>query len=130
MTSGIVAGIESGWFTRHIADSADAYQRSVESGARRVVGVNAYTDSIAPPLDVLRISREVEAEQVSTLGSRRATRDHSLVSQRLDDLAVAARGSANLVPPMLDAVRAEATVGEICATLRAVFGGYTEPPDF
>ncbi len=81
-------------------------------------------------LDVLRISREVEAEQVSALGSRRATRDHALVSQRLDDLAVAARGSANLVPPMLDAVRAEATVGEICGTLRAVFGGYTEPPDF
>jgi methylmalonyl-CoA mutase N-terminal domain/subunit len=130
MTSGIVAGIESGWFTRHISDSADAYQRSVESGDRRVVGVNAYTDSVAPPLEVLRISGEVETDQVSLLRGRKVTRDHHLVQQRLDDLAVTARGKANLVPPMLDAVRAEATVGELCAALREVFGGYTEPPDF
>ncbi|MCZ3386927.1 MAG: methylmalonyl-CoA mutase family protein [Actinomycetia bacterium] len=130
ITSGIVAGIESGWFTGHIADAADAYQHSVESGERRVVGVNAYTDSVAPPLEVLKVSAEVETEQVARLRHRRATRSTDLVQQRLDTLKVAARGSANLVPPMLDAVRAEATVGELCSTLREVFGGYTEPAGF
>ncbi len=130
MTSGIVAGIESGWFTRHIADAADAYQRSVESGERRVVGVNVHTDSVAAPLEILQIPGEVESDQVERLRSRRSVRDDDVVRERLGDIALAARGSSNLVGPMLDAVRAEATVGELCTTLREVFGGYTEPPDF
>ncbi|MCZ3389924.1 MAG: methylmalonyl-CoA mutase family protein [Actinomycetia bacterium] len=130
MTSGIVAGIESGWFTGHISDAAHAYQRSVESGERRVVGVNAHTDSVAAPLEVLQIPGEVETDQVERLRHRRSARDDRVVRKRLDDVAVSARSSANVVGPMLDAVRAEATVGELCATLREVFGGYTEPPDF
>ncbi len=130
MTSGIVAGIESGWFTSRIADAADEYQHSLETGGRRVVGVNAYTNSVAQPLEVLRITEEVEADQVATLGARRAERDAGLVRDRLADLATTARGSANLLPPMLAAVRAEATVGELCATLAEVFGRYTEPADF
>jgi methylmalonyl-CoA mutase N-terminal domain/subunit len=130
MTAGIVAGIEAGWFTGHIADAADDYQRSVENGDRRVVGVNVHTESVAEPLAVLRIPGEVETDQVEDLLRRRSTRDNGVVQERLGALALAARTSANLVPPMLDAVRAEATVGELCATLRDVFGGYTEPPDF
>jgi methylmalonyl-CoA mutase N-terminal domain/subunit len=130
MTAGIVAGIESGWFTGRIADAADDYQRSVDSGERRVVGVNAYTDTVAQPLQVLRIAEEVESDQVERLRIRRQVRDTQLVTRRLDDLAEAARGSSNLVPLMLDAVRAEVTVGELCATLLDVFGRYTEPPDF
>ncbi len=130
MTSGIVAGIESGWFTSRIADAASAYQRSLDNGERQVVGVNAYTESVAPPLEVLRIAEEVESDQVAQLGARRAVRDAGVVRARLADLATAARGSTNLLAPMLDAVRAEATVGELCDTLLEVFGRYTEPPDF
>jgi len=130
MTRGIIAGIESGWFTRAIADAADGYQRSIESGERRVVGVNAHTDSVAAPLEVLQIPGEVETDQVERLRSRRSARDERVVQERLRNLADAARSDTNVVEPMLDAVRVEATVGELCASLREVFGGYTEPPDF
>ena len=130
MTAGIIAGIESAWFTGRIADAADDFQRGVDSGERRVVGVNTHTDSVAQPLQVLRITEEVETDQVERLRGRRDGRDSALVHQRLEDLAEAARGSANLVPLMLAAVRVEATVGELCETLLAVFGRYTEPPDF
>ena len=130
MTAGIVSGIESGWFTGRIADAADDFQRSVDSGERRVVGVNAYTDSVAQPLQVMRIAEDVETDQVERLRARREGRDGALVNRCLDDLAEAARGSANLVPLLLEAARAEATVGELCDTLLAVFGRYTEPADF
>ena len=102
----------------------------MDSGERRVVGVNAYTESVAQPLQVLRIAEEVETDQVERLRSRRRVRDADVVNRRLGDLAEAARGGANLVPPMLDAVRDEVTVGELCDTLLGVFGRYTEPPDF
>jgi len=72
----------------------------------------------------------VETDQVERLRSRLTARDDLIVRQRLKDLELAARSSANLVPPMLAAARAEATVGELCSTLREVFGGYTEPADF
>jgi methylmalonyl-CoA mutase N-terminal domain/subunit len=130
MTSGIVAGIETGWFTRHIADAAEAFQRDVDLGDRRVVGVNVHRSTVSPPLEVLRVSQEVEHDQVRRLAERRKQRDRSAVDDALASMATAARGSQNLVPPMLDAVRAEVTVGEICDVLREVFGGYTEPPEF
>jgi methylmalonyl-CoA mutase N-terminal domain/subunit len=130
MTSGIVAGIDDGWFTGRIADAADEQQRAHEEGRRNLVGVTAHVSTVAEPLEVLHIDREVERAQVERVGRRRASRDASAVRHALDDLTDAARGSANLVPPMLAAVRTEATVGEICAALREVFGGYAEPPRF
>jgi methylmalonyl-CoA mutase N-terminal domain/subunit len=130
MTSGILRGIEDGWFTGEIADAAFAYQRAVEKGDKKAVGVNVHTDTLAAPLDILRISHEVEAEQNRTLATRRLSRDQSTVDRTLTDLVTAARTTTNLIEPILAACRAEATLGEICNTLRAEWGVYTEPARF
>ena len=127
MTSGIVAGIDSGWFIGMIADAADRQQRDMDTGARKVVGVNIHTSTITEPLEILHISDDVEREQTAALAQRKATRDAARVDACLADLAEAASGTSNLIPPMLEAMRAEATVGEVCACLRAVFGEYREP---
>jgi methylmalonyl-CoA mutase N-terminal domain/subunit len=130
MTAGILRGIEDGWFTGEIAEAAFQYQHQLEKGEKKVVGVNSHESVGEPELEILRISGEVETEQVRALGTRKAARDEGAVRSALAAMLAAARGSANLVPPMLDAVRAEATLGEICGTLRDEWGAYTEPPRF
>jgi len=127
MTSGILRGIEDGYFTGEIADAAFAYTIAVEKGEKKVVGVNSRAGGVGEDLEILRISGEVETEQNALLARRRAARDNTTVRARLDELVDAARGSGNMVPAMLAAVRAEATLGEICNALRAEWGTYTEP---
>ncbi|HZB48546.1 MAG TPA: methylmalonyl-CoA mutase family protein, partial [Mycobacteriales bacterium] len=115
MTSGILRGIEDGWFTGEIAEAAFRYQQALEKGEKKVVGVNAYPGGGTEDLEILRISGEVEQEQVRALAARRAARDDAAVRSALAAMVDAARtGGANLVPPMLAAARAEATLGEIC----------------
>ena len=130
MTAGILRGIESGWFTGEIAEAAFVYQRAVEKGEKRVVGVNCHTGSVTKPLEILRVSHEVETEQVRELAERRAGRDDAAVKAGLEAMLAAARDGSNMLPPMLDAVRAEATLGEICNALRDEWGTYTEPAGF
>ncbi|MFV2018091.1 acyl-CoA mutase large subunit family protein [Micromonospora sp. LOL_023] len=130
MTAGILRGIEDGWFTGQIAEAAFVYQRALEDGRKRIVGVNCHTGTVAKELEILRISHEVEVEQRRLLAGRKAARDADLVRRRLDDMVVAARGGGNMVPAMLDAVRAEATLGEICDVLRGQWGVYREPARF
>jgi methylmalonyl-CoA mutase N-terminal domain/subunit len=130
MTGGILRGIEDGWFTGEIAEAAFQYQQQLEKGEKKVVGVNVHTSSGEPELEILRVSGDVETEQVRTLAARRAARDEPAVRAALDAMMDAARGGANLVPPMLAAARAEATLGEICGALRDEWGAYTEPPQF
>ncbi len=130
MTGGILAGIEDGWFTGAIAEASFAYQQKLEKGEKKIVGVNCHTDTVAEPLEILRISPEVEHEQVSAVARRRAGRDQRSVDAALAALVAAARTDANLVPPMLDAARAEATLGEICGALRAEWGAYAESAAF
>ena len=130
MTGGILQGIENGWFTGEIAEASFAYQQQLEKGEKKIVGVNIQTDTVAEPLEILRISPEVEREQVATLARRRAQRDQRAVDAALSALVAAARTDENLVPPMLDAARAEATLGEICDALRTEWGSYTEVPSF
>ena len=127
ITSGLLAGIESGWFTDLIADAAFEHQRAVEQGRKRVVGVNVNTDAIETPLEILRVSHEVERAQVEQLAARRAARDSGAVDKALAILAEASRTDANLVPLLIDAARAEATLGEMCNVLRAEWGTYREP---
>ena len=127
MTSGILRGIEDGYFTGEIADAAFAYTIAVEKGEKKVVGVNSRAGGIGEDLEILRISGEVETEQNALLARRRAARDDAAVRARLADLVTAARGTGNMVPAMLEAVRVEATLGEICDALRAEWGTYTEP---
>src|SRR5579859_5601098 len=130
MTGGILRGIEEGWFSAEIAEAAFAYQKKLEKGDKKVVGVNCHTATTEEPLEILRISHEVEREQAATLAGRRARRDQAAVDSTLAAMVEAARSGGNMVPAMLDAARAEATLGEICGALRAEWGSYTEPPAF
>ncbi|HEX5119194.1 MAG TPA: methylmalonyl-CoA mutase family protein [Pseudonocardiaceae bacterium] len=130
MTSGILRGIEDGWFTGAIADSAFAYQRALEKEEKQMVGVNTLVDSTSDDLEILRVSHEVEREQNTLLGGRRADRDQAEVDAALARMVEVARGEGNLIEPMLAAARVEATLGEICDALRDVWGTYTEPARF
>jgi len=130
MTSGLLRGIEDGWFMSEIADAAFQYQIALEKGDKKVVGVNCLTDSVSHDLEILRVSHQVEVDQVAGLTSRRAARDESAVQAGLAAMLDAARGGVNMIPAMLDAVRAEATLGEICDALRAEWGVYREPARF
>ena len=130
MTSGILRGIEDGWFMGEIAEAAFTYQVALEKGDKKVVGVNTHTGSVEAPLEILRVSHEVEREQVRELVDRKAGRDDALVQQRLATLVEAARGEGDTIEPMMDAIRAEATLGEVCGALRDLWGSYTEPPRF
>jgi methylmalonyl-CoA mutase N-terminal domain/subunit len=130
ITSGILRGIEDGWFTSAIAESAFVYQQALEKGDKKIVGVNCHTGTITRPLEILRISHEVEREQRRVLDERRAGRDKPAVDSALARMVAVARTGENLVPAMLDAARAEATLGEICDALRAEWGVYREPARF
>ncbi|WP_426510508.1 acyl-CoA mutase large subunit family protein [Dactylosporangium sp. McL0621] len=130
ITAGILRGIEDGWFMSEIADSAFAYQQAVEKGDKRVVGVNVHTGSLTRDLDIMRVSHEVEVEQKKLLTERRTQRDNAVVKERLERMVAAARGGENMIPSMLDAARAEATLGEICGALKEEWGIYREPARF
>jgi methylmalonyl-CoA mutase, N-terminal domain len=130
MTGGILRGIEEGWFMAEIAESAFSYQQKVEKGDKRVVGVNCHPETVGLPVEILRVSHEVERVQVRELASRRQARDQAAVDAALAAMIAAARSGDNMIPAMLDAARAEATLGEICGTLREEWGGYFEAPAF
>jgi methylmalonyl-CoA mutase N-terminal domain/subunit len=130
ITSGILRGIEDGWFMSEIADAAFRYQTALEKGDKKVVGVNAHTTSLEEPLEILRVSHEVELKQRSSLRRRRDERDRAAVDAALARMVAVARTEENVVPAMLDAVRAEATLGEVCSALRTEWGDYREPARF
>jgi methylmalonyl-CoA mutase N-terminal domain/subunit len=125
--SGLLRGIEDGWFTGEIADAAFAYQRALEKGDKHQVGVTVHTETIEAPLEILRVSHEVERAQVDLLGGRKAGRDEQAVGQSLSALRDAARSDANMIPVMIAAARQEVTLGEMCDVLRREWGEYTEP---
>ncbi|WP_205413102.1 acyl-CoA mutase large subunit family protein [Austwickia chelonae] len=130
ITSGLLQGIEDGWFMSEIGDAAFHHQIALEQGAKKIVGVNCLTDSVSHDLEILRVSHEVEREQVRTLTTRKADRDLPAVERSLARMVAIARTEENLIPAMLDAVRAEATLGEICHALRDEWGTYREPARF
>ncbi len=123
---GAIAAIEAGYQQRHIQEAAYRVQREVESGQRVVVGVNRFTDDEAavPPLQ--RIDPRIEAEQVARVRRLRETRDATAWGASMERLALAAAGSENLMPPIIDAVKARATLGEISDGLRAAWGEHHE----
>ncbi len=130
MTAGILHGIEEGWFMAEIADAAFEYQQKLEKGEKKIVGVNTLTDTVSGELEILRVSHEVEVEQCRVLAARKAQRDEDQVRRSLTALVEAARGTGSLIEPMLEAARAEATMGEICDVLRIEWGEYREPARF
>ncbi|MGH4009852.1 MAG: acyl-CoA mutase large subunit family protein [Pseudonocardiaceae bacterium] len=130
MTSGILRGIEDGWFTGEISDAAFAYQQALEKGDKKIVGVNTLTESVTGELEILRVSHEVEREQNRVLQQRRSQRNQTAVDHALAAIVEVAHGNGNLIEPMLDAARAETTLGEICGALKAQWGEYREPARF
>ena len=113
-----------------IAEAAFQYQTALEKGDKRIVGVNVHTDSITHDLEILRVSHEVEVEQVRELAARRTSRDEAAVAAAIQHLVEVGRTDGNMIEPMLEACRVEATLGEICDALRAEWGEYREPARF
>ena len=130
MMTGILHGIETGWFSAEIAEAAFAYQQKLEKGDKKVVGVNCYPDTVGQAVEILRVSHQVERDQAAELARRRAERDGAAVDRALAGIVTAARSSANMIPPILAAAQVEATLGEICGVLRDEWGVYSETPVF
>jgi methylmalonyl-CoA mutase N-terminal domain/subunit len=123
---GMVAAIEKGLPQREIQNAAYAYQKAVEKGEQVVVGVNRFAISGEVTPDLLRVDESLGEARRRQVAAVRAGRDQVAVSARLAELAAAAKGTENLMPRIVAAVKAEATVGEICDALRLVFGEYQE----
>lgn len=126
---GALAAIESAFVNREIQEAAYRTQRAIEAGEQVVVGVNAFTVDEETPIELLRVDPAVEARQREQLAALRANRDGERVSALRGRLAVAARSSENLLPLLIECVENSVTLGEICGTLREVFGEY-QPPQF
>ncbi|MEX2355897.1 MAG: methylmalonyl-CoA mutase family protein [Thermaerobacterales bacterium] len=123
---GVVAAIESGFFSREIADASYRFQRHVQEGEYIIVGVNRYEASEEGPPEILRIDEQAQKRQIGTLQQIKAERDGESAGQALQALDRAARDGENLMPHLLDCVRAYASLGEICDTLRAVYGEWRD----
>jgi methylmalonyl-CoA mutase N-terminal domain/subunit len=128
----MIAAIEAGFPQTEIASASYRYQREIESGQRTIVGVNRFQSEVsqsdAAPIELLQIGEASGRRQTAKLAALRARRDNGNVQKTLDALRRAAEGAENTMPPLLDAVRAYATLGEICDALRGVFGTYQETP--
>jgi len=124
---GAVAAIEQGFVQREIGASAYRYQQEIEKSERVVVGLNRFQVKGEEKIPLLKVAPEMEEKQKARLKELKQTRDNAAVSQTLAQLKTAAQGTDNLMPPILSAVRTLATLGEICDTLREVFGEYEAP---
>jgi methylmalonyl-CoA mutase N-terminal domain/subunit len=122
---GMVQAISNGFVQREIQDAAYAWQREVESGDRVVVGQNAYKAE-DPPVPVMKVDPALEEQQAARLKAFRAARDSGAVRSAVAEVRKAAQGTDNLMPPILAAVKARATLGEISDALREVYGEHRE----
>lgn len=121
---GAVTAIERGFMQREIHNAAFAYQREIEAKERIVVGVNSFAADYEPPGDILRVNPAIEQKQRDRITRVRAERDQQAARSSLARVEQAARDGSNLMPPIIDAVRAWATLGEIADAMRRVFGEY------
>jgi methylmalonyl-CoA mutase N-terminal domain/subunit len=125
---GMVEAIELGYPQKEIAEAAYQFQQAVERKDKVIVGVNDFVQEHEPPIEILYIDDSAAATQLARLERLKHTRDNGAVARTLDALKLAARGTANTMPPLLDCVRAYATVGEMCDALRDVWGEWEETP--
>jgi len=125
---GMVEAIERGYPQKEIAESSYKFQQSVERKEKVIVGVNDFVQQDEPPIEILYIDESAADAQLAKLEQLKRTRDGDAVKRTLDALRDGARGTTNLMPPIIDAVRAYATVGEVCDALRDVWGEYEEVP--
>ena len=124
---GVIPAIEKGFFQSEIADAAYRYQREIDQGIRRIVGVNAYAEKKPLTIPILEMDPQGYERQVSRLNELRRTRDNGRVGQTLDRLRIAMEGTENTMPYIMEAVHAYATLGEIIQVMKEVFGIYEEP---
>jgi methylmalonyl-CoA mutase N-terminal domain/subunit len=122
---GMMACVESGFFRREIADAAFAYQKEVDARRKIIVGVNEFQQAEEKPIDILTVDPSVEAEQVGALRKLKANRSCDDLQRTLAEVRRVAEGRHNLLPAIIDAARARATVGEIMNALADVFGRHT-----
>ncbi len=126
---GMVSAIEQGFPQQEIANSAYAAQQAVESGAQEVVGVNSHVEAAnRAPVDTFYIDESAAAAQAGQVGEIRVRRNQAACQRALDRVRRTAEGTGNLMPPLIDAVRVEATLGELCDALRDVWGEWEETP--
>ncbi len=123
---GMIKAIEDGFVQLEIQKAAYEYEKQIESGKRTVVGVNKFRISEDEEPELLKIDMRVQEDQIKFLNQVRKERDNDKVQQSLKKLKETAEGSDNLMPPIIEAVKTYASVGEICNTMRAVFGEYKE----
>ncbi len=123
---GPIAALERGFQSKEIADAAYEAQRAIEDGRQKVVGVNCFEMGADEPVEVLAIDPHAERDQCERLAAFRAARDSARAGATLAALDDAARAGRNVMPEILAAVRAEATLGEIANALRAVYGEHRE----
>ena len=121
---GVIPGLETGFFQREIAEAAYVYQQEEDRKERITVGVNEYCTDEALDIPLLEVDRAGEQVQIQRLNDLRRRRDNRLVADKLRSLKQAARGSENLMPPLLETVNAYATLGEMMDVFRSVFGEY------
>jgi len=121
---GMVAAIEQGYVQREIEQAAYAYGQSVETGSRIIIGVNKFREEHEPEPEVFVVPEDTERKQIEELAKAKRSRDEELVQRRLDAVERTGQSEENLMPVIMDAVRAYATVGEICQRLQNVFGEY------
>jgi methylmalonyl-CoA mutase N-terminal domain/subunit len=127
---GAVSAIEKGFQKQEIERSAYRIAQQIDSAERVIVGLNKFRVAEEDPYEPLKVDPAIEAQQVARLATLRAGRDQAAVDKALDELRNAARGTANCLYPMKDALRARATVGEVCDALRDVWGGYVPADTF
>ncbi len=123
---GMLKAVEHGFPQREIAESAYRWQQEVERGERTVVGVNAFQVAEEPPIPTLKVDEAVQQAQIDRLGAVKAARPAALVAKTLGEVERVARGGRNVMPPIIEAVKAYATLGEISDVLRKVHGSYRE----
>jgi methylmalonyl-CoA mutase N-terminal domain/subunit len=124
---GMAQAIERGFPQREILDASQRYQRELERKERIVVGVNEYVEPDERPIPTLKIGQEVEQEQVARLSDLRKCRDSFKMAGAVEALQEATSCGENVLPYLIDAVKAKATLGEICTALKEVLGTYREP---
>jgi methylmalonyl-CoA mutase N-terminal domain/subunit len=124
---GAVAAIESGYIQREIQESSYAHQKAVDEGKKVIVGVNRFQQPAEEPKMIFRVNPDAERAQIERLASARRGRDQAAVDASLARLAAACRDSENLMPPIVEAVKAYASLGEVCGVMRQAFGDYRAP---
>lgn len=127
---GSIACIEKGYFQKELAESAYQFQKSVDTGDRVIVGVNRFRNEVDAPIPIFSVDDAIASRQIAKLNRLKETRDNTRVAAALGKMRIAAEQNENLGEVMIEAVEAYATIGEICGTLRSVYGTYAPPTVF